>query len=117
MNHRHQGRKRAGVIAAAGITTLIGTGVLASPAFAHNPAWTQTCSAVTVNLTDYNANVKNTVEVKAAGQDITSPTEFGSTFSQTVALPDHSSSIQVELIVKAGDDRRGKHGWSVDQTV
>jgi LPXTG-motif cell wall-anchored protein len=117
MNQRHQGGKRAGVIAAAGVATLIGTGVLASSASAHVPTWSNTCDSVTINLTQYNAKVTNTVELKADGQDVIAPTTFGSSYSDTVSLPDHTSPIKLELIVKAGDDRRGKHGWSVDKTA
>ncbi len=117
MSQRHQGRKRAGVIAAAGFTALIGTGVLASPASAHVPNWSNTCDSVTVNLTDYNANATNSVEVKADGKDLIPVTAFSTSFNQTVALPDHDSSIALELIVKASDDPQGKNGWSVDKTA
>lgn len=117
MNQGHQGRKRAGVIAAAGFTTLIGAGIFASPASAHVPTWSNTCNSVTVGLTDYNGNATNTVEVKADGKDIIPVTSFGQSFSDTVALPDHTASISLELIVKASDDPQGKQGWSVDRTA
>ncbi len=116
MNRTHQGRKRAGVIAAAGLTTLIGTGILASPASAHNPVWNPTCSSVSVDLTYYNAKVTNTVEIKAGGQDILPATTFGANFSKTLDLPAHTSAIEVEMIVKAGDDADGSRGYSVDKT-
>ena len=115
MNRRHQGRRRAGLVAAAGLTALIGTGALASPASAHQPDWSNTCSSVTVDLSQYNPSVKNTVEVKAAGQDIIPVTRFAKSFDKTVTLPDHTATIELELIVRAGDDRRDKHGWSVDE--
>lgn len=116
MNERHQGRKRAGVIAAAGLTALIGTGVLASPASAHNPVWSPSCDSVSVDLTYYNASVSNTVEIKAGGTDILTATTFGSTFAKTLALPTHTGALQVEMIVKAGDDLNGAKGYSVDKT-
>jgi LPXTG-motif cell wall-anchored protein len=116
MSTRHQGRKRAGVIAAAGFTALIGTGILASPASAHNPNWTPTCDKVTVDLSYYNSGVTNTVEIKAGGQDVLPVTTFGANFEKTLDLPAHTSALTVEMIIKAGDDTDGTKGYSVDRT-
>lgn len=116
MNSRHQGRKRAGVIAAAGVVTLIGTGILASPASAHTPKWTVTCDKVTVDLSYYNSNVTNSVEITAGGKDILAPTTFDASYHTALDLPQHSSAIDVKLIIKAGDDTSGEKGYSKTET-
>ncbi len=128
MNKRHQGRKRAGVIAAAGLTTLIGAGVLAAPASAHTPKWDIGCGTFSFGLAAYNSGVTNTVSVKADGKVLLAETTFASTYPNgvdlgtkstwdTLTLPSHTAPIQVELIVKAGDDPNGTKGYSQDVTL
>ncbi|GAA1915043.1 LAETG motif-containing sortase-dependent surface protein [Streptantibioticus ferralitis] len=112
MTRASRGRRRTGVIAAAAFTALLGTGILAAPASAHVPGWSVTCDKVSIDLTYYNAHATNTVTVKADGKDLLPTTTFPDAFSKTLELPAHSSPLQVELVVHAGDDQR----YSSDQT-
>ncbi|MGW7008630.1 LAETG motif-containing sortase-dependent surface protein [Streptomyces sp. NPDC054933] len=112
MTRASRGRRRSGVIAAAAITALLGTGVLAAPASAHVPGWSVTCDKVSIDLTYYNAHATNTVTVKSDGKVLLPTTTFPDAFQNTLELPAHSSPLQVELIVHAGDDQK----YSSDQT-
>jgi LPXTG-motif cell wall-anchored protein len=112
MTRASRGGRRWGVIAAAVFTALLGGGVLAAPASAHVPGWSVTCDTASIDLTDYNARATNTVELKADSKDLLPATQFGDTYHNTFQLPTHTSPLQVELIVHAGDGQR----YSVDQT-
>ncbi|MDF3289134.1 LAETG motif-containing sortase-dependent surface protein [Streptomyces silvisoli] len=112
MTRASRGGRRSGVVAAAVLTALLGSGVLAAPASAHVPGWSVTCDKVSIGLTYYNARATNTVTVKADGRDLLPTTEFGDAYHNSLRLPAHTGPLQVELIVRAGDDQR----YSVDQT-
>ncbi|MFJ3709840.1 LAETG motif-containing sortase-dependent surface protein [Streptomyces sp. NPDC090053] len=103
-------RRRGAFIAAA--TSVIGVGLCAVPAQAHAPAWSVSCSEVTVDLKAYNAKVTNTVTVSVDGKDILPTQEFGSSFSKTLPLAEHTEKLSVHLVVKAGDSQQ----FSLDET-
>lgn len=96
--------QRSAGLAAAGAAALVGTGILAAtPASAHTPVWNVDCSSVTVQLSMYNPSVTNTVTVDAGGKQLVGATQFKDSWSKKIQLPDHSSPLDVHLVVKAGD--------------
>ncbi|MFI9101289.1 LAETG motif-containing sortase-dependent surface protein [Streptomyces fildesensis] len=115
MQIKHNGRVRTGAIAAVSFAALVGTGVLATPASAHTPAWTVTCDKVTVDLTQYNRKVENTVTITVDGKDLLATTTFKSSFHKTLELAKHGQPVSVHLVVKAGDTTP-KHNFDKDET-
>ncbi|MFJ6567849.1 LAETG motif-containing sortase-dependent surface protein [Streptomyces sp. NPDC091292] len=104
--------KRSGVLIAGAAVGFVGIGVCATPASAHTPTWTVTCSDVTVDLKAYSDKVTNTVTITVDGKDLLPTKEFGKEFHEELTLPEHSKEAQVRLIVKAGDGDR----FSADET-
>lgn len=102
-------RRRSGALIASAAAGLIGVGLCATPASAHTPRWTVTCSEVTVDLKAYNDDVTNTVTITVDGKDLLPTKEFGSGFSETIKLPEHTAEAAVRLVVKAGDGDRFSH--------
>lgn len=104
MRLTRQTGRRSAVIAGAGMAALIGTGVFAVPASAHNSDWSVTCDSVSVHLAAYNGRVTNTVTISVdGGAVLASDANFGSSYDFSGALPDHASAIKVHLVVSAGD--------------
>jgi len=96
--------QRSAAVAATGAAALVGAGILAAtPASAHTPAWSVTCSSVSVDLSAYNPSVENTVSVTAGGKEVLGTETFKSEFHKKLELPEHSSPLDVHLVVKAGD--------------
>lgn len=95
---------RSAVVAGTGVAALVGAGIFAAaPASAHTPVWAVDCSSVSVNLSQYNAGVENTLSITAGDKSLLSSQKFGSNFSKKFELPKHSSPLKVHLVVKAGD--------------
>ncbi|WP_405783110.1 LAETG motif-containing sortase-dependent surface protein [Streptomyces sp. NBC_00859] len=94
-------RLRGAFIAAA--ASVVGVGLCAVPAQAHTPTWTVSCSEVSLDLTAYNAGVTNTVTVSVDGKELLPAQNFGSSFSKTLPLGEHTKPLTVHLVVKAGD--------------
>ncbi|WP_327299128.1 MULTISPECIES: LAETG motif-containing sortase-dependent surface protein [unclassified Streptomyces] len=88
------------IAAAAGV---VGVGLSAVPAQAHTPTWSVSCSDVTLDLTAYNPGVTNTVTVSVDGKDILPTEKFGSSVNRTLPLGEHTKTLTVHLVVKAGD--------------
>ncbi|MFF3562484.1 LAETG motif-containing sortase-dependent surface protein [Streptomyces sp. NPDC002574] len=107
-------RPRPGVLIAAAATSIIGLGLCAAPASAHTPKWDVSCSEVTsVDLTAYNGRVENTVTITVDGKTLLPTETFGSEFhTEHLTLPPHTSAVQVNLVVKAGDGEQ----YSVNET-
>ncbi|MFD3453305.1 LAETG motif-containing sortase-dependent surface protein [Streptomyces sp. NPDC058691] len=109
-------RPRPGVLIAAAATSIIGLGLCAAPASAHTPNWEVTCSEVSVDLTAYSGRVDNTVTITVDGKDLLPTETFGAEFHKDhLALPEHSSSVEVTLTVKAADD--DKYSFSDTKTA
>ncbi|MFI6345544.1 LAETG motif-containing sortase-dependent surface protein [Streptomyces sp. NPDC050560] len=104
--------KRSGVLIGAAAAGIVGVGLCAVPASAHTPVWSVSCSEVTVDLSAYNGNVKNTVSVQADGKDLLAATVFGGSYHNKLKLPEHSSELSVHLVVQAGDGKQ----YSKDET-
>lgn len=114
-----QSRRRAGVIAGAGMAALVGSAVLAAPASAHSPQASYSCDSVTVQAHSYDNNQQNTIQVTADGTTLLDET-FGSDYpakgeAKTLPLPDHSAPISVHVVIKAGN-RNAQAGWNLDET-
>lgn len=87
----------------AAAASVVGVGLCAVPAQAHTPTWTVSCSEVSLDLTAYNAGVTNTVTVSVDGKELLPAQNFGSSFSKTLPLGEHTKPLTVHLVVKAGD--------------
>ncbi|WP_433888108.1 LAETG motif-containing sortase-dependent surface protein [Streptomyces sp. CA-111067] len=86
------------------MAALVGAGVFAVPASAHDVGWNVTCNSVSVHLTNYNGGVTNSVSVSVdGGAVLASEAAFGASYDYSGALPDHTGPITVHLVVKAGD--------------
>lgn len=95
---------RSAAVVATGVAALVGTGILAAtPASAHKPGWEVDCYSVSVNLTNYNESVENTIKIDAGGKTLLQQQKFGAEFNKKIELPEHSSPLKVHLVVKAGD--------------
>ncbi|MEV3873864.1 LAETG motif-containing sortase-dependent surface protein [Streptomyces sp. NPDC049906] len=111
MRQKTRAWQRSGVLVAGAV---VGLALGAAPAVAHHPVWSVTCSEVSVNLTDYadSAEVTNTVTLTVDGEELLPTKEFGTSFSDRLALPAHDRDVEVRLVVKAGDGGE----FDVDQT-
>ncbi|MFC4495999.1 LAETG motif-containing sortase-dependent surface protein [Streptomyces ovatisporus] len=95
---------RSAAVVATGVAALVGTGILAaSPAQAHKPGWEVDCYSVSVNLTNYDPRVENTIKIEAGGKELLKQQKFGAEFNKKLDLPKHSKPLEVHLVVKAGD--------------
>ncbi|MFD9793665.1 LAETG motif-containing sortase-dependent surface protein [Streptomyces sp. NPDC059070] len=99
---RGTGRRRGALLAAAA-AGLVGVGLTAAPAQAHNPVWKVTCDQVTVDLTRYSDEAVNTVTIKADGKDLLPAEQFKGEFHKKIKLPAHDKALTLRLVVKAGD--------------
>jgi LPXTG-motif cell wall-anchored protein len=88
-------------VAAAGV---LGVGLSAVPAAAHNPVWSVDCSSVTLKLASYghDKDMANEVSVTADGKVLFSE-KFGDSLTKTIPLDKHSAVLPVHLSIKAAD--------------
>jgi LPXTG-motif cell wall-anchored protein len=91
---------------------MLAVGLCTTPASAHTPVWSVTCNQVKVDLTLYNASVTNTVSLTIGDKEVVKDQVFKSEDHFTESIADHTSPVQVHLVVKAGDGAQ----YSVDQT-
>ncbi|MGW2564477.1 LAETG motif-containing sortase-dependent surface protein [Streptomyces sp. NPDC001514] len=109
MNAPTRAWKRSGALIAGAAVGFIGVGLCATPASAHTPLWTVTCSEVTVDLKAYNDDVTNTVTITVDGKDLLPAKKFGREFHDKLQLPEHKAEVSVRLVVKAGDGEKFSH--------
>lgn len=95
-------RRRSALITVATAGAL-SVGLSATPAFAHTPTWTVTCSEVSLDLTAYGNSDKNTVTVTVDGKELLPTTNFKNDFHKKLELPAHKTELKVHLSVKAAD--------------
>ncbi|MFE0458965.1 LAETG motif-containing sortase-dependent surface protein [Kitasatospora sp. NPDC058965] len=107
-----QGRISGRTLAGATVLAVVGVGVLSGTAWAHKQAVTSTCTSATVDLTDYNGDVTNTVTVIIDGKTLVDKQTFGTTFKQTFQVAAHDKPLTGEVDVLAGDDLKGHNGWT-----
>jgi LPXTG-motif cell wall-anchored protein len=99
--------RRPGALVSVTAAGLLGVGLAAVPASAHTPHLTVDCSTATVDLSAYNGNVTNHVKVTVQGDDsLTVDQDFKDSFHKEIKLPDHTSPVEVHLVVTAGDGSR-----------
>ncbi|WP_029391359.1 LAETG motif-containing sortase-dependent surface protein [Streptomyces xiaopingdaonensis] len=96
--------QRSAAIAAMGATAFLGTAIAAAPAQAHSPGFDVDCSTVSVDLTNYNEQVDNTVKITVDGKDLLAEQTFKREFHKKLDLPEHKDEVTVRLVVNAGDD-------------
>ncbi len=112
MNGPARSRRRPGLLIGSAAASLAVVGLCTTPASAHTPNWSVTCSQVTVDLTAYNGRVTNTVSITVDGKDLLAAKTFGSEYHDKLTLPEHTSELPVRLVIKAGDDDK----YSRDET-
>ncbi|MFF8847346.1 LAETG motif-containing sortase-dependent surface protein [Streptomyces sp. NPDC015127] len=102
-------RWRSGALIAAAAVGALGVGLAAAPALAHTPTWSVTCDEVSLTLTNYGHNARNTVTVTVDGKDLLPTETFTNDFSRTLKLPEHDKEVAVRLVVTASDgDQYGR---------
>ncbi len=89
----------------------------AGVASAHIPSATLKCvehqPVLAVDLEDYNASYTNTVAVSTDSVAVSgSPFTFVTKFNQTWTLVSATVAHTALVVVSAGDDPNGSHGWS-----
>ncbi|WP_375256505.1 LAETG motif-containing sortase-dependent surface protein [Streptomyces sp. PKU-EA00015] len=102
-------RWRSGALIAAAAVGALGVGLAAAPAVAHTPTWSVTCDEVSLELTNYGHNARNTVTVTVDGKDLLPTETFTNDFSRTLKLPEHDKEVSVRLVITASDgDQYGR---------
>lgn len=102
-------RWRPGALIAAAALGALGVGLAATPAVAHTPTWSVTCDEVSLELTNYGHNARNTVTVTVDGKDLLPTETFTNDFSRTLKLPEHDKEVAVRLVITASDgDQYGR---------
>ncbi|MEU1282248.1 LAETG motif-containing sortase-dependent surface protein [Streptomyces sp. NPDC005805] len=95
--------RRSAALVAAAAAGVLGVGLAAGPAMAHNPNWSVTCDTVDINLTHYGKNTVNTVAVTVDGKDLLPTKEFEDNFATKLDLPDVDKEREVRIVIKAQD--------------
>ncbi|WP_330172750.1 LPXTG cell wall anchor domain-containing protein [Streptomyces sp. NBC_01498] len=103
--------RRPGALVTVAAAGALGAGLFAAPAVAHTPAWTVTCSEVSVDLVNYTAGAENTVTLSVDGKDLLPTEKFGGEFHKKIELPKHDKDLTLHLVVKDGSGNDG----SLDQ--
>ena len=84
---------------------------------AHSPSASLSCHdgtpLLTIDLTNYNPAVTNTVSYGIDGAAGTTPEVFLASFHRTVSVGSPFVTHHVQVVVKAGDDPDGTHGWTI----
>ncbi|MDQ0311109.1 LPXTG-motif cell wall-anchored protein [Kitasatospora herbaricolor] len=113
---RHVRIRGAALAGAAGTAVLL-SGVLATGASAHTPAWSVTCDKVTVDLADYSGskNVKNLVSLTIDGEKVVDQQQFGSGYHQSFTVKAHSAPVSATLVVTTTEQPKNPQ-WNVTQT-
>jgi hypothetical protein len=104
--------RRASWLAVAALTS---AAILAPTAVsAHTPNVSLTCQGgLVINLTQYNGNGTNTVDVSIDDVDVAgSPFSFGSSFSKTIAVTPATQAHTATVEITAWDDPTGSRGWT-----
>jgi len=105
----------SGIIAAALAIGMVAVGV-ALPASAHTPNVSVTCSAVSVNLQNYQTKpgdpTPNTVKVTLNSTVVLNTTAFGASFTGKYDFPSSAAGQTYKVEVKAFDDSDGSRGWT-----
>ncbi|MFI2367821.1 LAETG motif-containing sortase-dependent surface protein [Streptomyces sp. NPDC018833] len=103
MTEINRTRWRSGALIAAAAVGALAVGLSAAPAVAHTPTWTVTCDEVSLVLTNYGHNARNSVTVTADGKELLPTETFTNDFSRTLKLPEHDKEIAVRLVITASD--------------
>ncbi|WP_329113363.1 LAETG motif-containing sortase-dependent surface protein [Streptomyces sp. NBC_01465] len=105
--------RRRGALIAAATAGVVGVGLSATPAQAHNPNWTVTCDSVSVDLTAYGDG-DNTVRVTVDGKDLLPLKHFQNDFNWSEKLGAHDKPLALQLIIDAHDNGYDK---TLDKTA
>ena len=92
--------------------TALGLGMAAAPASASTYDWSVSCSQVTVDITGYNVQVVQVVEVTAGGKELGTELNFRDDIHHTYAIPTHTKPLSIRLVVTPGSE----DGQAVDET-
>lgn len=92
--------------------TALGLGMAAAPASASTYDWSVSCSQVTVDITGYNVQVVQVVEVTAGGKELGTELNFRDDIHHTYTIPTHTKPLSIRLVVTPGSE----DGQAVDET-
>lgn len=92
--------------------TVLGLGMAAAPASASTYDWSVSCSQVTVDITGYNVQVVQFVEVTADGKKLGNEMGFRDDFHHAYTIPTHTKPLSIRLVVTPGSE----DGQAVDET-
>lgn len=92
--------------------TVLGLGMAATPASASTYDWSVSCAQVTVDITGYNVQVVQFVEVTADGKKLGNEMGFRDDFHHAYTIPTHSKPLSIRLVVTPGSE----DGQAVDET-
>ena len=92
--------------------TAFGLGMAAAPASASTYDWSVSCSQVTVEITGYNVQVVQVVEVTAGGKELGTELNFRDDIHHTYTIPTHTKPLSIRLVVTPGSE----DGQAVDET-
>ncbi len=112
-----QVRTRGAALAGAvGIAVLV-SGVLATGASAHTPAWKADCDKVTVDLTGYSdgKDVKNSVSLTIDGENVLDQKTFGAAFHGSFPVKAHTAPGTATLVVTTTEDPKSEK-WNLTET-
>ncbi|WP_405949417.1 LPXTG cell wall anchor domain-containing protein [Streptomyces prunicolor] len=104
--------RRPSAIATTAAMTMLGLGMAAAPASASTYDWSVSCSQVTVDITGYNPQVVQIVEVTADGKELGTELSFRDDFHHTYTIPTHSKPLSIRFVVTPGSE----DGQAVDET-
>lgn len=103
---------RPSAIATTAAMTVLGLGMAATPASASTYDWSVSCAQVTVDITGYNVQVVQFVEVTADGKKLGNEMGFRDDFHHAYTIPTHSKPLSIRLVVTPGSE----DGQAVDET-
>lgn len=92
--------------------TVLGLGMAAAPASASTYYWSVSCAQVTVDITGYNVQVVQFVEVTADGKKLGNEMGFRDDFHHAYTIPTHTKPLSIRLVVTPGSE----DGQAVDET-
>ena len=112
-----QVRTRGAALAGAVGIAVLASGVLATGASAHTPAWKADCDRVTVDLTGYSdgKDVKNSVSLTIDGESVLDQKTFGASYHGSFPVKAHTAAGTATLVVTTTEDPKSEK-WNLTET-
>jgi hypothetical protein len=91
--------------------------VAAGTVDAHNPSATLTCvegsPSLHIGLSNYNGNVANSVSWGIDGASDSAPLAFSTSYTNLINAGSPFVGHTAQVVILAGDDPTGSHGWTI----